>query len=148
MKNILLLLTLLTLSAIASAQTVSDPCQSFSTPKSSVVINITTATTTQLVALSGSTSIYVCGFALTISQVITTANTLQFEYGTGTACATGTTVLTGSFGAGGITAGLPLVIVDETPGMLFKAPSGTALCALTAIGATGSFQGVLSYVQL
>lgn len=128
------------------ASTVLDPCQSAGVTKSSVAINISTATTTQLVAISGTTAIYVCNFSLTISQVITTANTLLFEYGTGSTCGTGTTVLTGLFGAGGVSAAAPIVVTGFGS-TLFKAPAGNALCALTAIGATGSFQGVLTYVQ-
>lgn len=122
-----------------------DPC-SYAT-KSSVPINITSATTTQLVAISGSTAIYVCHFSFTASQVITTANTLQFEYGTSTTCV-GANKLTGLYGAGGVTAGDPIVIsAGNGNGTLFSAPASNGLCALTAIGASASFQGVLTYVQ-
>lgn len=122
-----------------------DPC-SYAT-KSSVAINITSAATTQLVAISGSTSIYVCQFSFTASQVITTANTLQFEYGTSTTCV-GANKLTGLYGAGGITAGDPIVVsAGNGNGTLFSVPASNGLCALTAIGASASFQGVLTYVQ-
>lgn len=131
---------------IASDQYV-DPCQSPNILKSSVAINITTATTTSLVAISGSTLIYVCGISMTISEVITTPNTIQFEYGTGATCGTGTTVLTGKYGDGGVTAGIPIVVNASNGGTIFSAPAGSRLCALTAIGATASFQGVLTYVQ-
>lgn len=124
-----------------------DPCLSPSVKKSSVPINITTATTTQLVAASANAAIYVCGYSFTISQVATTANTLQFEYGTGASCGTGTTALTGLFGAGGVTAAPPLLIQAPSDGTDITAPAGNALCAVTAIGASGSFQGVLTYVQ-
>lgn len=124
---------------------IADPCSYAS--KSSVSINITSAATTQLVAISGSTSIYVCHFSFTASQVITTANTLQFEYGTSTTCV-GANKLTGLYGAGGITAGDPIVVSSGSGNAtLFNAPASNGLCALTAIGATGSFQGVLTYVQ-
>lgn len=123
-----------------------DPCQNPGVLKSSVAINITSATTTQLVAISGSTSIYVCHFDFTISEVVTTPNTLQFEYGTSTNC-TGTNKLTGLYGDKGVTAGDPIVINAGYGGTLFTAPSANGLCALTAIGASGSFQGVLTYVQ-
>jgi hypothetical protein len=150
MKSLKLILAGLLLSASIcfgqGTNNVRDPCQTPNATKQSVAINISTAVTTQLVALSGTTSIYVCGFSLTISQVITTANTIQFEYGTGALCATGTTVLTGLFGAGGVTAGAPLVI-SASGANLFTAPAGNALCAVTVIGATGSFQGVLTYIQ-
>lgn len=123
-----------------------DPCQNSNVIKSSVAINITSAATTQLVAISGTKSIYVCHFDMTISEVITTPNTLQFEYGTSTTCV-GANKLTGLYGDKGITAGAPIVVSAGYGGTLFTAPSANGLCALTAIGATGSFQGVLTYVQ-
>lgn len=124
-----------------------DPCQSSDVTKLSAPIAITTATTTQLVALSGSLTIYVCNFELTISQVVTTANTLRFVYGTGANCGTGTVNLTGDFGAGGVTAAPPLVITASSGATRFKTIGGQALCVTTAIGATAFFQGVVTYVQ-
>jgi hypothetical protein len=123
-----------------------DPCLN-STLKSSVVINISSATTTQLVAAVTGKAVYVCGFLFTISQVVTTANTLGFEYGTGTNCGTGTIALTGLLGGGGIIAAPPITVQAPSDGTDFSAPTSNALCAVTAIGATGSFQGYLSYVQ-
>lgn len=124
-----------------------DPCLSSDVVKSSVAVGITTAATTQLVALQAAQTIYVCGFALTISQVATTANTFKFVQGTGASCGTGTADLTGLFGAGGITAAAPIFVESRGNGTIFKTASGSALCATTAIGASGSFQGVLTYVQ-
>jgi hypothetical protein len=129
-----------------SGGTGADPCQNPSVAKSSVAINITSATTTQLVAISGTKAIYVCHFNFTISEVVTTPNTLQFEYGTSTN-STGTNKLTGLYGDGGVTAGIPITIHAGYGGTLFSAPSANGLCALTAIGATGTFQGSLTYVQ-
>lgn len=124
-----------------------DPCQSSSVVKTSVPINITSATTTSLVAVSGTTTVYVCGFTVTVSEVITTANTIAFEYGTGATC-TGPVLLTGTFGSGGVTAGAPVPITYGGAGQtIFKGIASNGLCALTAIGASGSFQGVLTYVQ-
>lgn len=124
-----------------------DPCLSFGTTKSSVAINISAAGTNQLVALSAGKQIYVCGFTLTISQVVTTANTIQFEYSAVANCASGVTAATGLFGAGGVTAAPPITIASSNDGSDFTVPAGNALCALTAIGGSGSFQGVLNYVQ-
>ena len=122
-----------------------DPCSYAA--KSSAAISVTSATTTSLVAVSGATAVYVCGFSFTISEVVTTANTLQFEYGTGAAC-TSPTVLTGLYGAGGVTAGDPIVISAGNAGAtVIKAPASNGICALTAIGGSASFQGVLTYVQ-
>lgn len=123
-----------------------DPCQNSSIAKSSAVINITSATTTSLVAVSGATTVYVCGFALTISEVVTTANAISFEYGTGATCTT-PTLLTGTFGAGGITAGVPISLNYNGPGTIFKSAASAGICAVTTIGASGSFQGVLTFVQ-
>ncbi len=134
--------------AIRVTQNIVDPCQNPAQAKSSVAIGISSATTTQLVALSGSTVIYVCGYSLTISQVATTANTIKFQYGTGAVCGTGTTDLTGVIGAGGITAGPPIVLAVPPSATIFKTTAGQALCAITAIGASASFQGVLTYVQI
>lgn len=124
-----------------------DPCTSSKTSKSSAVINITTAATTALVALSGTTTIFVCDFTFSISQVATTANTLKFVRGTGAACGTGTNDLTGAFGTGGITAGIPLVVSATSSGTVFKTAAGEALCATTTIGASAAFAGVLTFVQ-
>ena len=123
-----------------------DPCMSSAVVKSSAIINISTAATTALVAPNGAQTVYVCGFMLTISQVITTANTLKFVQGTGASCATGQTDLTGIFGAGGITAAAPIVVASGTV-TVFKTAASGGLCAVTVIGATASFQGVLTYVQ-
>lgn len=131
---------------IANTAGTTDPCQNPSVLKTNVAINITSAATTSLVAVSGSTAVYVCGFSFSISQVVTTANTLQFEYGTGASC-TGTHALTGLYGAGGVTAGIPIVVSQSGPGTVFTAPASNGLCAVTAIGASGSFQGQLTYVQ-
>jgi hypothetical protein len=109
-------------------------------------VNVTTATTTQLVALSAGKVIYVCGGDLTINSIVTTATTAQFEYGTGSSCSTGTTVLTGLFGGGGITAGIPLVVPIPGDYTSFSAPAGNALCLVSA-GATINIQGFISYIQ-
>jgi hypothetical protein len=126
----------------------SDPCVSSSTTKLSVPINITTATTTQLVPLAAGQAIYVCGVSATIAPSATTADTFLLEYGTGSNCGTGTTVLSGPFGAGDVnTAQPPILITFGDPGTTTTAPASNALCLLSA-GATVNIQGVLSYVQI
>lgn len=124
-----------------------DPCQNSGVAKSSVAINISTATTTQLVAPSGTTAVYVCGFDFTISEVITTANTLLFNTGTAATCAGATVTKTGLYGAGGVLAAAPIHIERAGPGTVFSSAASSGVCAITAIGATGSFQGILTYVQ-
>lgn len=126
---------------------VGDPCLSSETSKSSAIIGISTAATTALVAPSGSTTVYVCDFVFSISQVVTTANTLKFVQGTGAACATGQSDLTGLFGAGGVTAGIPIVVSAASSGSVLKTAASGGLCAVTAIGASAAFAGVLTYVQ-
>jgi hypothetical protein len=112
-----------------------DPCSVAA--KASVAVSITTATTTQLVALSTGKKVYVCGFAATFGA----SSTLALEYGTGTACATGTTALTGVFtpATGGT------VVTGNGSATVTGGPAGNALCALTT--GTGGIFGLLTYVQ-
>ena len=113
-----------------------DPCLNPNVAKSSVSVGISTATTTQLVALSGTKLVYVCGGTLTTGA----STTVAFEYGTGSACGTGTTALTG-------------VMAPATGGVLnlggdgtrFAAIAGNALCAVTT--GTGGLNGYVQYVQ-
>jgi hypothetical protein len=104
---------------------------------SSVPINVSTATTTQLVALSAGKKIYV-----TAADVVAggTGN-VTFEYGTGTNCATGTTVLTGAYpltAQAGLSKGGGL-------GPVWVVPSGNALCVLTS--AAVQYSGSVAYTQ-
>lgn len=119
-----------------------DPCLSTGVSKLSVPINITTAVTTQLVALAAGQSIYVCGYSISTTGA-TTTTTAQLEYGTGALCGTGTTVLTGQFAQSLLTSAV--VVVAGGP-MILRAPSGNALCLVSA-GTTPSIQGHLTYVQ-
>lgn len=104
---------------------------------SSVPINVSTATTTQLVALSGSTAIYVTS----LDVVAGGTGNITFEYGTGTACATGTTVLTGAYN---LTAQAGLA-KGSGIGTVLKVPAGNALCVLTS--AAVQMSGSVSYQQ-
>ncbi len=125
---------------------INDPCASGT--RLSVPINLTAAAgTTSLVAVSGSTVVYVCGVAFTIAPSATTADSILFEYGTGAAC-TGPVALTGTFGSGDVTTSAPLVVVNYGGGLntVFKSAASNGVCALTA-GGTINIQGVLTYVQ-
>lgn len=138
--------TTYTLEYIFSAQgTVgnSDPCSS-TTKKASVALNIASATTTQLVALSGNSSIFVCSFVFAARSTGGSAvPSVTFEYGTGAACAVGTTAVTGAF----FSADPPTITPSPGfQGTVFNTAPGTALCALTA-GTGINVQGVLDYVQ-
>jgi hypothetical protein len=114
----------------------SDPSFGKGTP-ASVAINVSTATTTQLVAISGSTAIYVTSFDVIAGG---TGN-ITFEYGTGTNCGTGTTALTGAYpltAQAGISKGSGV-------GTILKVPAGNALCVLTS--AAVQMSGSVSYQQ-
>lgn len=103
----------------------------------SAAINVATATTTQIVALSGGKAIYVTAWDVIAGG---TGN-ITLEYGTGVACATGTTVLTGAYpltAQAGLSKGNGL-------GVLYKIPASNALCVLTS--AAVQMSGSVSYTQ-
>lgn len=104
---------------------------------STAAINVSTATTTQLVALSSGKKIYVTHWDV----VAAGADNITLEYGTGSNCGTGTTVLTGAYNFaanGGISAGSGL-------GPILVVPASNALCILTSAAVQAS--GVVSYTQ-
>ena len=103
----------------------------------STPINVSTATTTQLVALSSGKAISITHWDV----VVAAADNVTLEYGTGTNCGTGTTALTGAynFGANGGRAG------GTGLGPILFVPAGDALCILTSAAAQAS--GVVSYTQ-
>lgn len=108
----------------------------------SVAINVSTATTTQLVALGAGAKIYVTSYDFTNGT--STADNVTLEYGTGTNCGTGTTTLTGAYATGpapasaGISKGGGL-------GPVLVVPAGNALCILTS--AAAQISGSVSYTQ-
>ncbi len=114
-----------------------DPCGSPSINKSSVPI-AAVAADTQLVALSGSTVIYVCGWNFTLTG---TTPSYRFWSGTGSVCATSQDNLTGVF--------LPTAGTLQHAGnggaTVLKANAGEALCI--DVGGTPVADGVLTYVQ-
>lgn len=104
---------------------------------SSVAINVSTATTTQLVALSAGKRIYITSFDV----IAAGTGNIGFVYGTGSSCGTGTTALTGTYNLvaqAGIAIGTGL-------GSVLVVPAGNALCVTTsaAVGMAGS----VSYAQ-
>jgi len=119
-----------------------DPCAQL--PKTTGSINISTATTTQLVAAVSGSPIYVCSGV--INQVNGTGS-IQFEYGTGTTCGTGTTALTGTVFASTVASGTTNTIVNsnKSHGSWLVVPPGDALCAVS----TGTIQqsGWFDYIQ-
>lgn len=104
---------------------------------SSVPINISTATTTQLVAISSGKAVYVTSWDVIASG---TGN-ITLEYGTGSNCGTGTTALTGPYALAaqfGIAKGNGL-------GPILVVPANNALCAVTS--AAVQMSGSVSFVQ-
>ena len=103
----------------------------------SVAINISTAVTTQLVALSAGKVIHVTEW----NAMAGGTTNLTFEYGTGTLCATGTTVLTGAY---------PLTAQQGAApggglGPILVVPAGNALCVVNS--AAVQVSGSLAYSQ-
>lgn len=109
----------------------------------SKMLQMTTATTTQLVALVAGQSVRVCSYAIQGSTT-STATTLQLVYGTGTACATGTTALTPAWNMPASSTALPMTHGDGV-GQLFATPAGDALCATSS--AAGTVNLLISYAQ-
>jgi hypothetical protein len=102
-----------------------------------VAINVSTATTTRLVALSGTTKTYVTH----LNVISGGTGNITFVYGTGATCGTGTTSLSGAYNLtaqAGLSAGAgvaPVMVV----------PAGQSLCVTTS--AAVQMSGFLTYVQ-
>lgn len=146
-----LLVTSIAIAGVPGVQTIpqndagttsGDPCLATGITKSSVSVAITTVATTSIVAVSGTTTVYVCGFAASTTGA-TTATTFQFEYGTGATC-TGPTVLTGTLGANATATATWTAVAGPT---LFKSASANGICIVSA-GTTVSIQGVVTFVQM
>jgi hypothetical protein len=108
----------------------------------SVAIDTATSGNVELVAISGSTVIYVCGFNVTAAADVS----VQFVNGTGTACGTGETNETGLYQLSAASgAGLRGVSVGFAGAPVFKSDAGDAVC----IELSGAVQvdGILSFVR-
>lgn len=103
----------------------------------SAAINVSTATTTQLVALSSGKKIYVSA----IDVIAAGTGNITFVYGTGSNCGTGTTSLTGAYNLtaqAGISKGNGL-------GAVLVVPASNALCVTTS--AAVQMSGAVAYAQ-
>ncbi len=105
---------------------------------SSAVVNVTAGNTTEIVALTASQVIRVCGFSVSMSLT----GSAQWVYGTGTNCGSGTTNLTGD---------VPLLTAtpwtyggNSAAGSVIRGASANALCLKAT---TGNVIGVVSYVK-
>jgi len=104
-------------------------------------LQMTTATTTQIIALSGTTSIHVCSYQIQGSTT-STATTLKLVAGTGTNCGTVTATETPAWN---MAASSSTVQNIGTWGQLFVAPSGSALCGTNSAAGTVNIE--VSYTQ-
>jgi hypothetical protein len=129
-----------------SAQQAIDPCQAPGYLKTEAAATITTATTTQLIALSAGTFIYVCGFVVNMTGTVT-ADTLQFEQGTGASCATNTFVLGPVFNSGVLSNGATDIVYGPGSTLIQTTVSGRALCAVSTVGTGPSIAVQINYVQ-
>jgi len=117
----------------------------------SATVSIAAATTTQLIPLSGTTSIYVTGYGLTVAATTATADTVQFVYGTGSNCVSGQVALTGAMTGGTYTNGAnglntPVILnYGSGVGLAFKTVAGQALCMKTT--GTQNVSGLISFTQ-
>lgn len=121
-----------------------DPCQNSSVLKSSAFANITTATTTALVAPSGTTNIYVCSYVISSFSTATT-NTVILENGTGASCATAPSALSPTYTNSTFSA--PVIWSEGSGGTLFSTGTSQGLCALSTVGSTPVIFVRFTYVQ-
>lgn len=113
-----------------------NPCQSPSATLSSVAGATSGTAAVQLVAISGTTKIYIC--SVNITGVSGTTPTFSLKYGTGTACATGGVTILGAW-----TTTANTVYTFMQP---FVTPAGQALCYLDT-GTTPIQNYAITYVQ-
>lgn len=121
-----------------------DPCVQY--PKTSAPFSFTAATTKQIIPVNANAETYVCSIYLQDVGVASTANTTQFEYGTGTACATVGATIGGPLQGGTTVGGNQLTISDSSSGTSFSIAPGNELCAVTTAASAGSITTVAGYV--
>ncbi len=113
-----------------------NPCQNPAATLSAVAGATSGTAAVQLVALSGSTKIYIC--SVNVTGVSGTTPTFSLKYGTGTACATGGVTILGAW-----TTTANTVYTFNQP---FVTPAGQALCYLDS-GTTPVQNYAITYVQ-
>ena len=111
-----------------------DPCQTAGARKLSVAISDSASGETQLIAGVAGEQIYVCSYPFDLSG---TSPTAEFDEGTGTACGTGTTALTGAFTTGK---------QPSAGATQLTAADGQSLC-LKLAGTSPVAAGAIVYVQ-
>lgn len=113
-----------------------DPCADYARVQSAK-IDTASSGNVEIVALAASQIVYVCGYDF----IATTAVSVQLIYGTGTACATGETDLTGPYPAGANGG----IAIPNTGAVQLKTASANALCI--ELSGTVQVSGVVKYVQ-
>jgi hypothetical protein len=121
---------------VAFSGLTTNPCQSPNAALAMIAGTTSGTSSTQLIALSGSTKIYVCG--VTIQGISGTTPTFALRYGTGSACASGTTTIIGAF--------TTTANATFTWGPQFVTPAGQALCYIQT-GSTPVSNYAITYVQ-
>lgn len=138
-----------TFTTSGNSSAISDPCVTPS-QKHSVSIALTTSTTTQLVAPVAGQTVYPCSVAFVIGLNSSATMTVQFEYGTGASCATGTTTLTGAI-VGGAGTGTGPVPFSAEGSSQWAIPVSNGVCAVSVLTGTPTapfgVDGWLTYVQ-
>src|ERR1700722_15045953 len=121
---------------VANSPNGGNPCQNPSATLAMVAGQTSGTSSTQLIALSGSTHIYVCG--ITIQGISGTTPTFALRYGTGTACAAGTATIIGAF--------TTTANATFTWGAQFVTTAGQELCYIQT-GTSPVANYAISYVQ-
>lgn len=101
------------------------------------ILSVSSATTSELVALVSGQRIYITAWDFIASAV----GTIKLVYGTGTNCGTGTTDLTGNYTITTST----VFTKGNGLGPVLIVPASNALCYTSA--STAALQGTISYVQ-
>jgi len=104
---------------------------------STAKLNMTSATTTEIVAISGSTTIFVCSYAFHVGG----ANNLKLVRGTGSNCGTGTTDVGVTWKFGAADAGINRVGTN----IVAKGAASGALCVTTSTTAAADIE--IEYAQ-
>jgi hypothetical protein len=138
-RKLLLALGLLALAFIPGAEAqgpIVGPGQPILCPFS-FQTNVTSATTTQLIAGNTSQRIYICGWHVT--SILATSTTFQFTYGTGATCTTANTGnLTPPFN---VTSTAPSADHGTYASLQVPPtgnPTGANVCMVTGTGTTGT----------
>lgn len=122
---------------VTSSPNGGNPCSNPGATLTSVFGSTSGTTAVEIVALSGTTKVFIC--SLTVTGVSGTTPTFSLVYGTGTNCGTGQAVMLGAW----TTAANTLYAFAKPVAV---APAGQAICYLQT-GTTPVSRYALTYVQ-